>query len=79
VTNLVSNAIEYSRQGDTVRIRLVCRPDHLIFSVEDNGPGMSRQDMGKLFTPFGRQAGRKKQPESRNRTSSFWMWHCRIS
>jgi signal transduction histidine kinase len=63
VTNLVSNAIDYSGQGDTVRVRLFCRPDHLIFSVEDNGPGMSRQDMEKLFTPFGRTRTKKTAGE----------------
>jgi signal transduction histidine kinase len=63
VTNLVSNAIDYSREGDTVRIRLCCRQDHLVFSVEDNGPGMSRQDMEKLFTPFGRTRTKKTAGE----------------
>lgn len=63
VTNLVSNAIEYSREGDTVRVRLLCRQDHLIFSVEDNGPGMSLQDMEKLFTPFGRTRTKKTAGE----------------
>jgi signal transduction histidine kinase len=63
VTNLVSNAIDYSREGDTVRVRLFCRQDHLIFSVEDNGPGMSRQDMEKLFTPFGRTRTKKTAGE----------------
>ncbi len=63
VTNLVSNAIEYSRKGDTVRVRLFCRQDHLIFSVEDNGPGMSRPDMEKLFTPFGRTRTKKTAGE----------------
>ncbi len=63
VTNLVCNAIDYSREGDTVRVRLFCRQDHLIFSVEDNGPGMSRQDMEKLFTPFGRTRTKKTAGE----------------
>ncbi|MCF8091236.1 MAG: HAMP domain-containing histidine kinase [Desulfotignum sp.] len=63
VTNLVSNAIDYSREGDTVRIRLCCRQDHLVFSVEDKGPGMSRQEMEKLFTPFGRTRTKKTAGE----------------
>jgi signal transduction histidine kinase len=63
VTNLVSNAIDYSREGDTVRVRLFCRQEHLVFSVEDNGPGMSRQDMEKLFIPFGKSRTKKTAGE----------------
>ncbi|MDZ7666741.1 MAG: HAMP domain-containing sensor histidine kinase [Desulfotignum sp.] len=63
VTNLVSNAIDYSRKGDTVRVRLFRQQDHLMFSVEDKGPGMSRQDMEKLFTPFGRTRAKKTAGE----------------
>ncbi len=63
VTNLVSNAIDYSREGDTVRVRLFCLQDHLVFSVEDNGPGMPRQDMEKMFTPFGRTRTKKTAGE----------------
>jgi signal transduction histidine kinase len=63
VINLVSNAIDYSREGDTVRVGLFRQQDHLVFSVEDNGPGMSRQDMEKLFTPFGRTLSKKTAGE----------------
>ncbi|MDT8377584.1 MAG: HAMP domain-containing sensor histidine kinase [Desulfotignum sp.] len=63
VTNLVSNAIDYSRKGDTVRVRFFPQQDHLVFSVEDNGPGMSRQDREKLFTPFSRTRTKKTAGE----------------
>jgi signal transduction histidine kinase len=63
VTNLVANAIDYSRQGDTVQVRLFRQQDHLVFSVEDKGPGMTRQDLEKLFTPFGRTCAKKTAGE----------------
>ncbi|MFN2357603.1 MAG: sensor histidine kinase [Desulfotignum sp.] len=63
VTNLVANAIDYSRQGDTVLVRLFCRQDHLVFSVQDTGPGMAGPDMEKLFSPFGRTRTKKTAGE----------------
>ncbi len=63
ITNLVSNAVEYSRQGDTVFVRLFCHQDRLEFSVTDNGPGMSRQDMEKRFIPFGKARTKKTAGE----------------
>ncbi|MEO6095581.1 MAG: PAS domain S-box protein [Fibrobacteria bacterium] len=54
--NLVGNAVKFSDHG-TIRIRigslapLEGRP-RLSFTVSDDGPGLSREVMEKLFTPF---------------------------
>lgn len=54
--NLVGNAVKFSDHG-TIRIRIAPlepfkgRP-RLSFAVADEGPGLSRDVMGKLFTPF---------------------------
>ncbi len=53
--NLLSNAIKYNREGGTVTIR--CEPaprDRLSLSVSDTGPGISPEDLGRLFVPFER-------------------------
>ncbi len=49
--NLLSNAIKYSKQGD---IRVSAQPlqDQVVISVQDEGIGMSADEMGRLFKPF---------------------------
>ncbi|MCA1787079.1 MAG: ATP-binding protein, partial [Desulfobacteraceae bacterium] len=37
--------------------------DHLVFSVQDTGPGMAGPDMEKLFSPFGRTRTKKTAGE----------------
>ena len=59
--NLLGNAIKYNRAGGRVLLRT--RPGgvgELEIEVEDNGIGMSQQQMSELFTPFNR-LGRDRQ------------------
>lgn len=50
--NLVSNAVKYSPQGTTVRVRVERTPEGVQYSVADDGPGFSEEDKSKLFGPF---------------------------
>ena len=57
LTNLVSNAIKFTRQGQvTLAINLLpaSTPDHteLQLSVQDTGIGISDRDQARLFEPF---------------------------
>ena len=57
LTNLVSNAIKFTRQGQvTLAINLLpaSPPDHteLQLSVQDTGIGISDRDQARLFEPF---------------------------
>ncbi|HLL52963.1 MAG TPA: response regulator [Myxococcaceae bacterium] len=53
LTNLLSNAIKFSPQGATVRVQVRNTPNGRIrFSVVDAGPGISREQMQKLFQKF---------------------------
>ncbi len=65
--NLLSNAIKFTTQGE---VRLLAgftagaTPDYgsVFVEVSDTGPGMSAEEMDKLFTPFQQgQAGRQSQ------------------
>ena len=54
--NLVSNAVKFSHHG-TIKIEVLCERVHgenvtLLFSVRDQGIGMSQQQLDKLFIPF---------------------------
>lgn len=50
--NLLSNAIKFSPVGGTVRIRLYREGDRVIFTVEDQGPGLSEEAKKHLFDKF---------------------------
>jgi signal transduction histidine kinase len=47
--NLLSNAIKFSEPGGMVWVRIKMEPEHLLCSVRDEGPGLSSDDLGKLF------------------------------
>jgi signal transduction histidine kinase len=51
--NLISNAMKYVDKPDAlIKIDAVEKEDFYIFSVEDNGPGMGKQDLDKIFKLF---------------------------
>lgn len=54
IENLISNAIKYTEPKGKVSIRLVRRGMHWTLSVRDNGVGIARKDLGKLFKQFSR-------------------------
>lgn len=54
LNNLVSNAIKYSPEGTVVKVRLHRHGDRLIMEVQDQGPGLTQEEQGRIFQPFGR-------------------------
>lgn len=59
LTNLLSNAIKYSSRG-TVRMEAVSPlPQTVVISVKDNGIGIPRGDLDKIFEPFLRLSNSK--------------------
>jgi PAS domain S-box-containing protein len=61
VMNLVSNAIKYNRPGGTVTAQLAPFDQRLRLSVNDDGSGMTPQQLRSLFQPFNR-LGREASP-----------------
>jgi len=61
MTNIISNAIKYNREGGKVDIFFSCDDgDTVRISVSDNGDGISIDDQSQVFQPFnrlGREAG----------------------
>ncbi len=49
--NIVSNAIKHTDKGGRVTISAKSKDDKIIVQVKDNGIGMSKELMEKLFTP----------------------------
>jgi signal transduction histidine kinase len=56
ITNLLSNAVKYSPEGTTVTLRVSHCEGRAVFSVTDQGVGISPEDQKTLFQPFGRLA-----------------------
>ncbi|BAY11628.1 hybrid sensor histidine kinase/response regulator [Calothrix sp. NIES-2098] len=52
--NLLENAMKYSPEESKVRFELRCEQDYLQFYIQDQGIGLTEQDLAKLFTPFHR-------------------------
>ena len=53
--NLLSNGIKYNHRGGEVEVSCYQIPDGRIrIAVRDTGPGISADDLSKLFTPFER-------------------------
>ena len=51
VTNIVENAIKYSNKG-LIRVTLKSDQNHLYLCVQDDGIGISKEYLNRLFTPF---------------------------
>lgn len=52
VDNLVSNAIKYSTEGDSVTVDMSCNSREISLRVSDTGRGMSATDLTGIFTRF---------------------------
>jgi signal transduction histidine kinase len=52
--NLVDNAVKY---GDSARVRLYVEGDEAVTEIRDQGPGLSPDDLERVFTPFYRSVG----------------------
>ena len=50
--NLISNAIKFSPKGGTVRLRLTHLEEMLVFTVEDQGPGLTPEAQKHIFDKF---------------------------
>ena len=54
IDNLVGNAIKYSPIGESIDVGIVLEDSEASCRVRDRGPGLSPEDMGRLFGRFQR-------------------------
>ncbi len=52
VYNLMENALKYTQEGGTVRVRLVRSGRDAVLTVSDNGPGIPKEDQAHIFERF---------------------------
>lgn len=61
LSNLVSNAVKYSKVGE-VSLTVSVSGNELKFVVADTGPGMDARDLSRIFKPFERGTGIAADP-----------------
>ncbi|MHA1150209.1 MAG: PAS domain-containing sensor histidine kinase [Promethearchaeota archaeon] len=54
ITNLLSNALKNSRPRSEILIRLEKEKDWINFIIKDYGVGLTKEEMSRLFTRFGK-------------------------
>jgi len=64
IDNLIDNAVRHSRPGGEVRCRLAVGPQAARLEVEDDGVGIPKRDLPRIFDRF-YQAGRDVDPQRR--------------
>jgi len=52
ISNLVDNAVKYAPKSGVVMLSAVHEGNEIIFSVQDRGPGIAREDQLRLFESF---------------------------
>jgi heavy metal sensor kinase len=52
ITNLIGNAIQYNREGGTVRVAVVEDGGQAVLEVIDTGMGIAREDQPRIFQRF---------------------------
>ncbi|MFM7773661.1 MAG: ATP-binding protein [Candidatus Kapaibacterium sp.] len=71
VDNLVSNAIKFSLPGTSVKVRVMAEPDYFRIEVEDQGIGMSKEDIQNAFQRGVRLSAR---PTADEPSSGLGLW-----
>ncbi|MDQ6884210.1 MAG: PAS domain-containing sensor histidine kinase [Candidatus Dormibacteraeota bacterium] len=62
IGNLIDNAIKFSPEGGAVTVRVLADPDVARVTVQDQGIGIAREDMDRLFVRFSRLNQRPDVP-----------------
>ena len=62
--NLISNAVKFSPQGGIVKLHLAKKARKLIFTIEDQGPGLSEDAQKHIFDKFYQADSSHKQEGS---------------
>lgn len=60
VGNLLSNAIKYTPEGGKISVTAGTEQDKLWIKVGDSGPGISADELDKIFLPFYRSSHEKR-------------------
>jgi len=62
LANVLENAVRYSPDGGTITVASVWRDGQVVVEVADDGPGVPKSELPKLFDKFYRGTGAKRMP-----------------
>jgi heavy metal sensor kinase len=65
ITNLLTNAINYNHEGGNIRVSAQASNSHALVSVADDGPGISREHLPRIFDRFYRVDGARTAAQGR--------------
>lgn len=57
--NLLNNAAKFTAPGGCIRVAVTASPGRVRVSVQDNGRGIAREHLGRIFEPFVQIDGRR--------------------
>lgn len=66
ISNLIGNAIKYTPDAGSIKVRVENDPSRIYIHVEDNGFGISKEDLAKLGSKFYRSGDERVQNVSGN-------------
>ncbi|MCQ2578319.1 MAG: HAMP domain-containing histidine kinase [Treponema sp.] len=59
--NLLSNAIRYTKDGDSINLKGINLGDKIIFTISDTGCGIEEKDLDHIFDLFYRGTGSRRE------------------
>jgi signal transduction histidine kinase len=63
ILNLVNNALKFSEEGTMIQITLRREDPNVMVRVQDDGPGITKEEQVRIFTPYYRvEADRQRFP-----------------
>jgi signal transduction histidine kinase len=67
--HLIRNAIDYTPSGGAIKIIAAKENDALYLTIEDNGVGLPKEDLERIFVPFEKSENKNQKPNKANRHS----------
>lgn len=64
LSNLISNAVKFSKPSASVLLTVIKQDENILFSVQDRGPGIPASELPLLFKDFGKTSIRPTAGES---------------
>jgi len=74
VQNLVGNALKFNPAAGSVTVEVHCRSRKIDFLVRDTGPGLSPQDLDRVFVQFGKLS---RRPTGNETSSGLGLAICK--
>lgn len=57
IINLVGNSLKFTPPGGAINVSIISEDKDILVKVKDNGKGMNKEDLSKLFQKFGTMGG----------------------